>query len=217
MRSKPDTKMSVLDKKMQKPCRDCSGKLVIEEASFICSQCGLVQGQDLNTNNVSYGWSTDPASQYTRTYRFRTLLVELSGTTRFPDPLAKFMLEKRNEIVSIGVLKRLLNLAGLKRYQSKCTAILMWANRCQRPITDAQIDMACHRFRQLDRAIHIETGNKPAFTYLLPTVLHYTPGCQLLAASQLIKKPSLFLIKKYKASVDAGLKRLGWISSEAVG
>ena len=191
-------------------CTKCSGNIVSEDSTFICSLCGLEQGTDLNTSCVSYGWSTEPSSQYTRTYRFKTLLTELSGTTTFPDKLAAWMLKYKNQLVSIGVLKQLLVEAGMKRYLSKATGILMWANRCVRPITDSQIKLACRNFRDLDRAIHIETGQKPAFTYLLPTVLAYTPGCRLLAASALIKQPSAFLKRKYGAATELGIKRLGW-------
>ena len=202
--------ISLITKKMLGLCRKCPGNLVCEECTLICSLCGLEQGAELDTDIVSYGWSTEPSSQYTRTYRFKTLLTELSGTTSFPDKLAEFMLKHKNQLVSIGVLKRLLIEAGLKRYLSKSTGILMWANRCVRPITESQIVMACRNFRDLDRAIHLETGQKPAFTYLLPKVLAYTPGCELLASSALIKQPSAFLKKKYGAATDLGIKRLGW-------
>ena len=198
-------------------CEKCKTFLIEDEYVLVCPSCGLESRRLLDTKIVPFGSFNEPGSQYTRKYRFRTLLQELSGCTRFPDDLAIFMLENRDKFVSPNKLNELLVRADLKRYTSKATAILIWAGRMESPINEFQIKAACDRFQQLDRQIYISSGVKPAFTYLLPIILYLTPGCRDFAKSCLVKQPSTFLKKKYSKVTAQAIKDKGWWLNEFAG
>ena len=74
----------------------CDVSIEIEEEGLtICSGCGEVKGRALTTKHVPYGYWYELPSVYSRSYRFRTLLLDLTGCARFPDHFIKFFWERK--------------------------------------------------------------------------------------------------------------------------
>lgn len=185
-------------------CRICTGPLVEEDGFFCCSCCGLIQRRFLKTSILSYNTFVEKPSNYTRKYRFKCLLNELCGRLSFPDDLAKIMLDNKHRIISPKSLKKILTENKvLKKHGSKIAAILIWCGVLNPPLTDRQIKHCCSIFQILDRQISVMSGKKPAFTFLIPIVLRLAEQ-HVLANSQLLRKPSKLLIKKYgKCTAEA--------------
>ena len=198
-------------------CKSCSGALIEENGFFVCIYCGLVQKRYLKTNILSYNTFIEKPSNYTRKYRFRCLLNELCGRLSFPNDLAKIMLENKDRIISPKSLKDiLLENKKLKKHSSKISAVLIWCGVLKPPLTTREIKHCCDIFQILDREISILSGKKPAFTFLIPIVLRLA-NKDVVANSQLLRKPSKLLTKKYaKCTLDA-LSSLGYPAKVMVG
>ena len=178
-------------------CLSCKGTVIEEDGLFVCSDCGLVQRRYLKTSILSYNTFIEKPSNYTRKYRFKCLLNELCGRLSFPDDLAKVMLTHKDRIISPKTLKDILIENGLyKKHGSKIAAVLIWCGVMAPPLEERQIRHCCAIFQILDREISILSGKKPAFTFLIPIVLRIA-NQHVLANSQLLRRPSKLLKKKY--------------------
>ena len=198
-------------------CNACGGELFVIDALLTCSDCGIVSARSLDTRIQSFDSFSEQPSLYTRTYRFRTLCNELNGSTKFPDPLAKWMLANTRLLISPHKVKEALYAdLNLRRYLNKIPAILIWAKAMKCPLSHSEIDRACLLFTRLDREISIRSQKKCAFTFLLPVVLRCI-GKHLLANSALLKRPSKLLHKKYRACTEDAICALGFQVEDVLG
>ena len=195
---------------MQSECICDETLMVEEEGLFLCSECGVVKGRALRTKHVPYGYWYELPSVYSRSYRFRTLLRDLTGGARIPDHFIQFFWE-RKEAFSTPELCRETLLAHPKysRFAFQIPTIMAYLGKECPKLSVAETERAWRIFVQLDHEIGVQSGLQVAFTFLVPVIMYLIQRPEIQKEG-FLKPISKLLWKKYRECVADGLISLGY-------
>ena len=209
---------------MEWHCEGCLGrKLVVAEGHWICTECGLMKGPELNLSNVSYeNRSQIMRPQYTRMRRFIKILRNLQGNSTVKAEVFRAIQEEiggtpKDVSEIFAALKKLpKDLRWGLMYQNVSTIWRTLTGECSPQFTEIEMKRLQNLFNKTEILTPYFSNHKISFSFLVPALLDF---CNIHRFDRFVKKiksqevskrhEKTFLnIKKYLDSDENVLQRL---------